>query len=138
MTLERVIQPVDDTCWASTIAMITGIDVDLFPLLPALAPGGSQKTRQHLGLLPWMRLFDSLGYDVNVRHQRPDIPHIQCYFIHWNTLCVSGHVIAVDDDGTIFDSDPDSLIHGQHVSVLDEYCNITFPHNPFITITERK
>jgi hypothetical protein len=145
MKIQRIIQPKPNTCWATSLAMLTGIDVDLFPLEQRLAiryePHRSFIKRaveyrlSYRSVEPWAHLMDTLGYKLTVHASRPSMPHAEGFLLYnggWR-----GHIIVVDENGTIIDSSGGSFIHGLKSEVLQDFCNLDFPKERFFTVEER-
>jgi hypothetical protein len=149
----RVKPPAKDTCWITTLAMLTDIDVDLFPIARGIPPkmesnitaNGHTKRWAVDTLRPWFSLMETLGYELHISNNPP--AKRQRYAIGFletlGTWVYGAHIVAVSSRGRIYDCMRPSTLHGKSVDRLlmgdTLYGNFRaeFPDKPYVYLTER-
>lgn len=147
--MERVAQPTDTSCWDACVSMLTGIDIEMFPLnhhitpqittyrkyllfgerLPVIDTGGWWKR--------WVELLLVNGFDMRYHDAPPQgRPYMMALLVIGDNGKADGHAIVVDEDGIIFDPAPHDIINGKGIDILEKFCNVLVPKHGYITITK--
>ena len=147
--MERLQQPTDTSCWATCVAMLTGIDIDLLPLDGDLAPSFALqqgiidillRRDAKWGLVldddyyKWVDLLWDNGYKVERHKTFPQKPCIVPVVIYAPDEIV-GHVVVADEQGYLLDPSYSAVLSDLKYDKVDAtFCNVRLTPSIFITI----
>ena len=142
----RIFQDTDDSCWAASLAAVTGIDYDVLDkdkekgpsvfmwqsikddrILQATLRAMSTKDRKYITLSDWNKALRHAGITLKFRKKHEQGKRAVAVIVDAFELCNGSpktHACAVDEYGYLWDNNYDSDIDGVHVSELEDACNI--------------
>ena len=136
-TIKPVVrQEIDGTCWAASLAELTGIDYDILSGLgECLAPAFTQKKDgcfslkrvngakdDMVYLTDWNKALAGSGVTLLLSKSWPGKKSIMCII---DMLTMAAHAVIVDDGGILNDNTTEGDgLSGTHRQEIEDACNI--------------